>query len=162
MKTLLLMRHAKSSWDNPKLADHERPLNNRGKNDAPKMGEHLNQEDLIPDVILCSSAKRARQTVEGVLETLSFDGEVKIIDDLYHSGPRTYLELLSGLSEDIERAMLVGHNPEMDYFLEYVCDVYEHMTTANIAVIEFTVDGWRELVDGIEGKLVDLWRPKEI
>ena len=125
------MRHAKSSWDNPKLADHERPLNKRGKRDAPRMGEHLNQEDKIPDVILSSSATRARKTVEGVLETLSFDGEVKIFDDLYHSGPRTYIELLSKLPEGINTAMVVGHNPEMDYFLEYMrfqalkCHFYE-------------------------------------
>ena len=162
MKTLLLMRHAKSSWKDPKLADHERPLNNRGKNDAPRMGEHLNQEDKIPDVILCSSAARARLTVEGVLETLCFEGEFKIFDELYHSGPRTYLELLSELQEDFNSAMIVGHNPEMDYFLEYVCGVYEHMTTANVAVIEFPINTWRELRNEVEGKLVSLWRPKEI
>ncbi len=162
MKKLLLMRHAKSSWKDPTLYDHERPLNKRGKRDAPRMGLLLNDKELVPDIILCSTAKRARQTVGKLLETCDFSGNIEYFDALYHADYATYLDISSELGNEIHRAMIVGHNPEMSYFLQVICDEYQHMPTAAIAVIDFSVDSWKALETNPEGKLVDLWRPREI
>lgn len=162
MKTVLLMRHAKSSWDNPGLADHERPLNNRGIKSAPRMGELLAEIDLIPDVIVCSTAKRARMTVDGLLEACPFEGEVVYTRDLYHADVETQLEILQNLNDSVGCAMMVGHNPGMEYFLEVVCDENEHMPTAAIAQILFDVEHWSEIDTDTFGIMENLWRPKEL
>ena len=162
MKTLLLMRHAKSSWKDTSLADHDRPLNKRGERDAPRMGEHLNQENQIPDVILCSSAKRARLTVDGLLETCHFDGEIFIHNELYHSGTRTYLALLSALPTAIETAMIVGHNPGMEMLLEMLTGEDERLPTAALALIQLSIENWAQLSDEAEGELLNLWLPRTL
>jgi len=162
MKTVLLMRHAKSSWKDPSLADHDRPLNKRGKRDAARMGNLLNEEYLTPDAIYCSTAKRAKSTVDGLLKTGDFDGEVTYTSSLYHGGPDDFFEILSNLPDEIQSVMLVGHNPDMEYFLDLTCDVQEHMPTAAIAVITFRVDSWAEINDEENGELVHLWKPREL
>ena len=162
MKKLLLMRHAKSSWKDISLNDHQRPLNKRGKRDAPNMGKYLQEQGLVLDLILCSTAKRARTTVKRFLREYDLKGEVFYVDDLYHASFETYFSLLNQLPVDIDTVMIVGHNPEMDYFLEMVCDVYEHLPTATIAVLEFPIEQWSELNEVTPGELVDLWKPREI
>lgn len=156
------MRHAKSSWKDLTLPDHDRPLKKRGKRDAPRMGTLLMDQNLTPDVILCSTAKRARQTVDGVLENCDFEGELNYLEELYHADYGTYLEVLSRLPNRIDTAMIVGHNPEMDEFLEDVCAVYDHMVTAAIALIQFLVDDWAELSSESQGDLLQLWSPREL
>lgn len=162
MKTVLLMRHAKSSWDDPTLRDHARPLNQRGKDNAPRMGKLLNDEDLIPAAIFCSTAIRAQKTVDGVLKTLHFSGKVQKEANLYHADPSTYITYLAGLGGDVETAMIVGHNPEMNAALYHFTEVHEHMATACIAVLEFEIEAWSELNWETEGRLVRIWRPKEL
>ena len=162
MKIVLLMRHAKSSWKDPGLADHDRPLNKRGKRDAPRMGDLLNAEDLIPDAIYCSTARRAKSTVDGLLKNCNFVGEVNYTESLYHGGPDDFFEIISNLPDEIQTVMLVGHNPDMEYFLDLTCDVQEHIPTASIAVIEFPLDNWAEITHEEEGKLVHLWKPREL
>ena len=85
MKTLLLMRHAKSSWDDPDVADHDRPLNKRGKKDAPRMGQWLAEQGLTPEVIVTSTAKRARKTAELVAESCGCQREPIVLPELYHA-----------------------------------------------------------------------------
>jgi phosphohistidine phosphatase len=162
MKTILLMRHAKSSWKNPHLADHDRPLNKRGERDAPLMGEWLNQKDIIPDLILSSTALRTKMTVEGLLKTCGFEGEVKYLRSLYHGGPEDYFEALINLPEEIQYPMIVSHNPGMEYFIDLICDVQERMPTAAIAEINLPIDNWLEINDEVDGQLMNLWRPREI
>jgi phosphohistidine phosphatase len=162
MKNLLLMRHAKSSWKDNTLNDHQRPLNPRGKRDAPRMGEYLLEQGILLDAILCSTAKRARETAKRFLGEYDFDGEIFYVDDLYHADYETYITLLNQLPDTIETAMIVAHNPGMDYFLEMVCDEYEHMTTAAIAFIRLPVEIWAELSEVTPGELLNLWKPKEI
>ncbi len=162
MKTVLLMRHAKSSWKDTTLSDHQRPLKKRGKRDAPRMGELLMKQDLIPDMILCSTAERARQTVAGLLQACDFDGEIQYLDELYHADYLTYLDQLSLLPDDVEMVMIVGHNPEMDEFLEVECDVYDHMVTAAIARIEYPIDDWAAIMPESQGDLKQLWKPREL
>lgn len=162
MKTVLLMRHAKSSWDESGLADHDRSLNKRGKKDAPLMGKFLADLDLIPDMIMSSTAKRARLTVDGFLEACPFEGEVVYTRELYHAGVEDYLELIQGLPENAGCVMLVGHNPGMEYFLEIVCEENEHIPTAAIAHILFEVNRWPDIDSDSFGVMENLWRPKEL
>jgi len=162
MKTILLMRHAKSSWKNPHLADHDRPLNKRGERDAPRMGEWINSEDIVPDIILCSTAKRTTMTAEGLLSACDFEGEVKYLQSLYHGGPEDYIDALVTLPEEIQCPMIISHNPGMEYFLELLCAEQEPMPTATIAVINLPIGKWSEINCEVEGQLINLWRPREI
>jgi len=156
------MRHAKSSWKDASLSDHQRPLNKRGIRDAPRMGNFLNEHDLIPDVILCSTANRAQLTVKYLLTTCDFEGDEQYFDDLYHSDVSTYLGILQWLETEIELPMIVGHNPDMNHFLYSICDEYVHMPTAAIAYISLDCQDWSELNLEFEGKLINLWKPRLI
>ncbi len=162
MKKLLLMRHAKSSWKDAVLPDHQRPLNRRGKRDAPRMGKYLREQGIELDVILCSTAKRARATAKGFLREYTFEGNVFHIDDLYHASYETFIALLNQLPDNVDTAMIIGHNPGMDTFLEMICDEYEHMPTASVAYIKFPVERWAELSGITSGELMNFWMPREI
>ncbi|MGD8402120.1 MAG: histidine phosphatase family protein [Anaerolineales bacterium] len=162
MKTLLLMRHAKSSWGNSSLSDHERPLNKRGDRDCRLMGSFLHEQDLIPDKIICSTAVRAKKTVEGLIETLPFANDIDYTGELYHADVDIMLEQLQPLTDDIGIAMLVGHNPGMDEFLDMICDEQVHMPTAAVAEIEFDIPSWHKLRVSTSATLKNLWKPKEI
>ena len=161
MKTLLLLRHAKSSWKHPELPDHDRPLNKRGKQDAPRIGRLVRDKGLVPDLIMSSTAKRARKTAKIVAKTCSYTGEVELKPAIYHAGPRTYIEVLSHLSDDYQRIMLVGHNPGMEELLGMLIGEIEPIPTATLALVLLPLDQWRELNHETTGKLTNLWRPGE-
>jgi phosphohistidine phosphatase len=162
MKYLLLMRHAKSSWKDVPLPDHQRPLNGRGKSDAPRMGRHIREQGIILDAILSSTAVRARATAEGFLQEYTFEAEVHYIDDLYQASPETIISILNQLPNDVETAMVVAHNPGLDSFLELVCDECGHMPTACVAYIKYSLERWADLREHSKGELVRLWMPREI
>ncbi|MEJ2757617.1 MAG: histidine phosphatase family protein [Anaerolineales bacterium] len=162
MKTLLLMRHAKSSWSDSSLSDHERPLNNRGINAAGKMGKLISDLDLIPEIILSSSSKRTKETIRYFLDSCPFSGEVIYTRNLYHGGPEEFLESLRQWGEGFLRVMIVGHNPGMEYALEEFTGERERMVTASIAQIEFESESWHSLLDDPSGDLVNFWRPREV
>lgn len=157
-----MMRHAKSNWDDPSLRDHDRPLNSRGKEDAPRMGSWLNEHDQVPDVILCSTAKRARGTVKGLLNKLHFDGVPEFVPDLYHADIDEYIQWLHRQPEQASRVMIVGHNPEMNAALYHFTGQHEHIPTAAVAVIAFDVAKWGDLSMDSEGHLAAFWKPREI
>ena len=115
MKTLLILRHAKSSWDNPDLRDYDRPLNKRGKKDAPRMGKHIKTAKLIPDRILTSSAKRARKTAKRFAKACGYSGKIKKLDILYHAPVGLYYETLQAIPDKYNNIMVVGHNPTMEH-----------------------------------------------
>lgn len=162
MKTLLLMRHAKSSWKDSKLPDRERPLNKRGRRDAPMMGQMLVDRELVPQRILSSSALRARQTAEVVAETAEFQGDVTYLDNLYMAEVEVYIAELRELPDDVDLAMVIGHNPSLEVLLQILSGKIESLPTAVIAHLELPIESWAELSTHTEGKLVDLWRPKEL
>ena len=162
MKKLLLMRHAKSSWKNVGLPDHQRPLNKRGERDALRMGEYLQEQGITLDAILCSTAVRARATADGMLKKYTFEGEVQYFDDLYHADPETIVTVLNQLADDTGSAMVIAHNPGLDEFLEMMCDEYEHMTTSCVASISFPIKRWIDLRPVIKGELLHFWKPREI
>jgi phosphohistidine phosphatase len=159
MKTLLILRHAKSSWANANMSDHERPLNDRGKQDAPRAGRWLRDQELTPDLIITSSAERALTTAEAAALACDYDNEIAVTRAFYHAGPGNYLEVLAGLSDEYERVMVVGHNPGMEELVEQLTDQMEVMVTAAIAVVHLPINQWHELDDDTEGKLVEMWRP---
>ena len=115
MKTLLLLRHAKSSWKQPEVHDHDRPLNKRGKKEAPKVGRYLKENDLVPDMILSSTARRAQDTARAVAEECGFEKPVDLHQDLYLSDTACYLDILRCLpDDDAKRVLVVGHNPDLE------------------------------------------------
>jgi phosphohistidine phosphatase len=162
MKTLLLLRHAKSSWKHPELADHDRPLNKRGKRTAPLMGALLQDEDLIPDLILCSSAVRTHITAILVAKSCTYTGEIKQTRKLYLAEPQTYLEVLQQVSEKHGRVLVVGHNPGLEELIEALTGEAMVMPTAALAYIELPLKRWRDLDMNTECKLVNVWRPKNL
>jgi phosphohistidine phosphatase len=114
MKTLYLLRHAKSSWDHPGLSDFERPLAPRGERAAPRLATFMKEEDLIPAVVLCSTARRARETWALMENELGGAAQVTFLDSLYGAGPGRMLEAARIHAEDRSPVMLVGHNPGME------------------------------------------------
>ena len=161
MKTLLLLRHAKSNWDDPALPDQERPLNKRGKKEAPKVGKYLKTNDLVPDLILSSTARRAHDTAQAVAQACGFDGQVDLYQDLYLSDPACYLDILSCLPDGASRVLVVGHNPDVEDLLTLLTDVKQHMTTACLALIDLPITSWQELSEATDGRLQTLWSPRE-
>lgn len=162
MKTLLLMRHAKSSWDNSRLTDYERPLNERGRRDAPRMGRLLRHEDLTPDLIITSSAKRAATTAELVALELALDSDIRYTEMLYLADPDAYIRQARQVGDDIETLLMVGHNPGIQELVEQLTGQEEEMNTAALAYIRAPVRKWSELAGGKQYELVHMWRPKEL
>lgn len=162
MKTLLLMRHAKSSWDDASLPDHDRPLNTRGKKDAPRMGEWLVAQDLVPALIVSSSARRARKTADKVAAASGYVDNVVHEPSLYHASPEDWYAFVRTLPADVDRALCIGHNPGLEEFVYRLTLTYVRMPTAAIAHIRLPVDTWSELDTGIDCELVEVWRPKEL
>ena len=162
MKTVLILRHAKSSWSNPSLADIDRPLNKRGKNDAPRMGTLLKEQDIIPDLILSSPALRARKTAEAVSEYSGYEGQIDIVPDFYPGDPYTFIETLASLPDDYDNVMIVAHNPGLEELLYALAGESARLPTSALAQVELPLDYWQELDDEMEGKLVNLWRVKEL
>jgi phosphohistidine phosphatase len=162
MKTLLLLRHAKSSWKNMYLADHDRPLSKRGKRDAPRMARFLRERDLVPDLIVTSTAKRALTTAEAIAQFSGYEEELLVTRRLYHAWTETYIEVIRELPDHHQRIMLVGHNPGMEELVEVLTGLQERMPTAALAQIELPVNQWSEVNEESIGQLIDVWRPKEI
>lgn len=161
MKTLLVMRHGKSDWDNPELADHDRPLASRGKADATRMGRLLAEEQIVPELILCSTAKRARHTAERVTKACDYTGELRLLPEFYAAEPEVYLAGLRQGGGSFERVMIIGHNPGLEDFVQELTGTETQFTTATIALVELPINDWTELAFEIEGELVQFWRPKD-
>ena len=162
MKTLLILRHAKSDWSNSQLSDHDRPLNGRGQYDAPRMGAWLQQQEMVPELIISSTAERALTTAEMVALACDFTGELRTTQKFYLAGPPTYVEILNDLPDSYERVMVVGHNPGMEELVSLLTDKDRRMTTANVAVVELPIESWAELTVFSDGRLKHHWRPKEL
>jgi phosphohistidine phosphatase len=146
MKTLFLVRHAKSSWDDPALADKDRPLNDRGKRDAPKMGERLAKAGAKPDLILSSPAKRALTTAEIIARKLGYKRKNIVVDDrLYAVESEVLLEVIRRLDDGAECVMLFGHNPELTELAHRLSSKISHMPTCAVAELTFDVKSWKRI-----------------
>ena len=163
MKTLLLLRHAKSSWDDGSVPDHDRPLNNRGKKAAPRMGRLLHERGLRPDLILSSTAVRARKTAEAVAKACGYAKPPDLVERLYLATAGTLLEVAqTAPDESVGRLMLVGHNPGMEDLVAILAGRLERFPTAALAVFDIAIESWRTLELGVGVTLVGIFRPKEI
>jgi len=161
MKTLLILRHGKSSWKELSLPDHDRPLNKRGRRNAKMIGRLLASEGLTPELILSSTAERARRTARRVASAAGYEGEIDILPDLYLASPAAYLSRVALTSEALQRVMVVGHNPGLERHVTETTGAHERFPTAALAQVDFDIDAWPQVIDA-HGVLVNLWRPREM
>ena len=161
-KLLLILRHAKSSWEFEELSDHDRPLNNRGRRDAPLMGRKLLKEQLVPQIIISSSAVRAHSTAKKVAKACGYEDEILIDPALYGSGYSDYLNVLTNQEDEHDIIMLVGHNPISEQLVEVLTGEIVTMPTCAIACISLPITSWKQIIDKTKGQLLNLWRPKEL
>jgi phosphohistidine phosphatase len=159
MKTVLLMRHAKSDWGTQYATDLDRPLNARGQRDAPMMAAFLASHKLLPEIIISSPAQRARSTAETVASVRDFDGELIFDRRIYLASPDMLVEVIRELPDEVETAMLVGHNPGMEDMIMMLCGGNARMPTAAIAGLRMYAESWPE-VRGGDAYLQWLIKPK--
>jgi len=162
MKTLLLMRHAKSSWKDQKLADHERPLKKRGRKDAANIAKLLKKNDLIPDLIYTSSAIRALETAELIINKTGYEGKLESLDVFYMAEPETYIDRISTTSDKINQLLVVGHNPGLETLVQILGDKIDSMPTGALAIIVLSINSWSELTIRTEGELSRMVKPVEL
>jgi phosphohistidine phosphatase len=160
MKTLLLLRHAKSSWKTGNVKDFDRPLNQRGLKAAPQVGKSLRKRKLKLDLVLSSPAERARQTAQLVLESARLNVELRYDERIYEAGAARLLEVVSQIEDGANVAVLVGHNPGLEDLLKVLTGEERHLSTAALACIELNVEKWSKVRAGI-GRLEWLAKPKE-
>lgn len=147
MKKIFLLRHAKSSWENPTLDDFSRPLNERGKRNAPSMAKRLKEKRLVVDLMISSPAVRAIETAKIVAGVLGYpESSIKIIDSLYHASPEKLLEIVKGINDKYNATMLVGHNPGLTEFADDLIESdIDNIPTCGIVGVAFDIERWQAL-----------------
>ncbi|MBV9242393.1 MAG: histidine phosphatase family protein [Acidobacteria bacterium] len=160
MKTLILLRHAKSSWKDIGSADFDRPLNERGRRAAPFMGRLLRDRGVEPELIISSPAKRARKTAKLFREAGEFDAEIIYEERIYEAAPGTLLQVVTQADNELRSLMLVGHNPGMEGLIQVLTGRIEPMPTAAVAVIEVAADNWAD-VSSAGARLQMILRPRD-
>lgn len=161
MKTLFILRHAKSSWKDSTLQDFDRPLNGRGRKAAELIGRYIRKQEITPDLILSSPAVRARETIEIVMKAARLSCELRYDQRIYEAGLPRLLEVISQIEDDKDAVLLVGHNPGLEELLQAVTAQGERMSTGTLAKITFASTKWRKTLEK-KGSLEWLVRPKEI
>jgi phosphohistidine phosphatase len=162
MKTLLLLRHAKSSWDDPNVPDHDRPLTERGKRDARRIGALLQEQQLVPDLIISSTAKRARKTAFKVARACGTGDAIRTTGRLYEAHPAEFIEVLREVEDRCATVLVVAHNPGLEGLVWHLTGQRESLPTAALAQVALELDRWQELAVPPGGQLVQVWRPKEL
>ncbi len=162
MKTLVLIRHSKSDWSDPNLTDIERPLNKRGKRDAPFMASLIKEKGLVPDLILTSPAERALQTVKYFVEEFKLDkSKIVIREEIYSLGSLAIRKLISQMDDSHNVIFLFGHNPDLSTLANQLLDVFiENIPTTGIVCIDFDFESWKEILNN-KGKLRFFEYPKK-
>ncbi len=162
MRTLYLLRHAKSSWKDDSLRDFDRPLKRRGQEAAEQIGKVLASEQMTSSLLVISSpAARARETTKLVLESAGLNLEPRFDERIYEADVRTLLEVIGSIPDKSTTAMLVGHNPGFENLLSYLTRDDRHMPTAALAKIEFEAGSWGEVSEGL-GQLESFVTPKNV
>ena len=170
MKTLILMRHAKSAWDDPQQKDIDRPLNGRGRKAAPQMGAWLAGAGYKPEVVLCSTAQRTRETLDLMKGSLPARVQTEFLQSLYMAAPREMLTEIGKVPAKAVTVMLLGHNPGIGSLAGLLAgsgesralgNLHSKFPTAAIAVLTFDVPQWSALAPG-SGKLIAFQRPRDL
>ncbi len=162
MKKLLLIRHAKSSWNDDSINDKERPLNARGKKAAPFMAEMLKKKNLDIQLFICSPAERAFATAKKFADVLGYPrNQIKIIEDLYGAATYEIMDIVNALDNNLECVAIIGHNPDLTQFNNFLSDTYiDNIPTTGIVMLHFDVATWAEIGKGV-GKLQFFDYPKK-
>ena len=162
MKTLYLMRHAKSSWDDPRAHDFNRALNDRGKHAAPLVAEFMRKKRLHPRVIVCSPAARTREPAALVVDAAHLRGSLLRYDErIYDAILPTLLMVVSEIEPDAQSALLIGHNPGTAELIRFLTGEKLHVPTAALAKVALDVEAWRDACEGC-GRLEFFITPKEL
>ena len=150
MKRLYLVRHAKSSWKDPKLDDFDRPLNKRGKRDAPFMGQRLREANVRPDLIISSPAKRAAKTAKIIAAQIAYPlKKIQWTESLYAAGTLILLQVLREIDDSVERAMLVGHNPGLTLLAELLTsETIDNIPTSGAFALDLDIESWSQTGEG--------------
>ncbi|MBE0513421.1 histidine phosphatase family protein [Sulfurimonas sp.] len=159
MKKLYIIRHAKSSWSDVTLDDFERALNKRGKANAPMMGERLKKKGVMPDIIISSPAKRAKNTAEIIAKEVGYKN-ILFLDDIYEATSETLSKILKALDDSYGVVFLVGHNPSLNELAYKLAGFSENIPTCGIVEIEFECRKWAEIAPQ-NAKLVMFEYPKK-
>jgi len=162
MKTIILVRHAKSSWKNMMLADHDRPLNPRGKQNAPEMGRRLKSRNILPELLLASTAKRAKSTAKMIAKEIGYMDKVMKSKSLFHAGTSEIIKIIQSLDNRFSVVMLFGHNPGFTSCANALTpSMIENIPTCGVVSIEFDIQTWKEIKPG-SGNLQFFDYPKKI
>jgi phosphohistidine phosphatase len=145
MRTLYLLRHAKSSWKDVTLPDFDRPLKDRGRKAAKRIGKYLTREKLSDPLVLCSPAMRTRETAEIVLKHANLRVEVRYVEQIYEASLRDLVQVVSEIPDDKQVAIIIGHNPGFEELLAYLTGEGRRMPTAALAKIKFDVESWKDI-----------------
>lgn len=160
MKKLYIIRHAKSSWSDAALNDFERPLNKRGKANAPIMGKRLKKKGIMPDIIISSTAKRAKSTAEMIVKEIGYEKKVLFNENIYEASVDEFRKILTALDDKQSTVFLVGHNPELNMLVDYYVKFYENIPTCGVVEIEFDCERWAE-IEPKNAKLLSFDYPKK-
>lgn len=166
MHTLLLWRHAKSSWDEPLLVDHDRPLNGRGHKAARRMARWMLAERLFPDIVLCSTAVRTRATWQHLVEEWNAAHQpippIMFRQDLYHATPSELANTVATTAVTARSVLVVGHNPGLEEWLAELIGEFHRFPTAALAAVELNIATWAEITHSPQATLRGLWRPRDL
>lgn len=165
MKTLYIVRHAKSSWDEPDKADFDRKLNDRGKRDAPRMAKRIKERGIHPDLMISSPARRALSTCKRMAKVLEYSKEkIKTDQKLYHADDEDILQVIQQLNNKLGHVMTFGHNPGLTDFVNSLMNEerdIDNVPTCGVVAFQFDIDSWSQLTWGI-GKLLFFDYPKRL
>ncbi|HAT86576.1 MAG TPA: hypothetical protein DCS30_11900 [Rhizobiales bacterium] len=170
MLRLYLLRHAKSSWANPALADYDRPLNKRGRNDMPNLARYMIEQSYQPERILCSGAMRTRQTLAVILPGLKSDTSIQLLNALYEGYAPDYLIQLRQHAQNSHSLMIIGHNTGMQEIAlrlisqgnpELIADIETKFPTGALAVLDFDVASWND-ISAQKATLTDFIKPRDL
>ena len=160
-KRLIIMRHAKSSWTSAATTDHQRPLNKRGRRDAPRIGARLRELGWIPNLVISSDSERTRETWQRMQAEFPHSIGERYSRAVYHGGLSAITNECSMLTKDVTTLLVLGHNPGWEDAVSSLCGKWVRMTTANAALLESDVDDWAAAI-AARWVLVEILRPKEL
>ena len=163
-KVLLMLRHAKSSWKDKTVDDHDRPLNKRGRREAIKMGEHLKKTNIVPDTIMTSSALRAIETTKYICRYSGYNNLVEVNFSLHRGGIDSYINSLTTVSNDKQKLLIIGHNPDLEELAGILINRTIRIPTCTLVQVKLNIENWKsiDLHCNFRSELVDIWRPKKI
>jgi phosphohistidine phosphatase len=143
------------------MDDWQRPLNERGYRDAPRVGEWLRQRSLVPDVIITSDAVRAQTTAQAVAKAAGYARDIVAEPSLYHAKAGDVIDVLSGVSDAAHTVLIVGHNPGLEELVRHLTGEHHGLVTAALVELDVPIDRWSELDGGIAAAIVATWQPRD-